>query len=156
MPLHKYTVRPGNLMDAPWCVEVAAYRSITEDAKRPELVNKERWYELSNLVDKEGVSFIALDGEERVGFLFGFITPHIFNDEYKTLTVFSWYILPEYRRTRVAALLLKNLEEEAKVAGVDRISFSLLNSESIKDSSLERLGYSKTEVCYSRDIKNGN
>lgn len=148
--MSRYTIRPYEMEDMVWVVEVASYRSITEEAKRPDLVNKERWYQIAKVICDSGIGFIALDGEKRVGMIGGLVSGNLFNPEMVKTTVITWYVLPEYRSTRVPSLLLKNMEEEARIAGKG-LTFSLFSSTKIKDSTLEKKGYLLTEMSYTKE-----
>ena len=147
-----YEIKPYELSDIVWAVEVAAYNSITQDAKREELVNLKRWYELGKIIDEHGIGFIAWKGEERVGMIGSLIAPNIFNPEIRTSTILVWYVLPEHRKSRASLLLFKEMEKESLIAA-DEMTFSLQADNLIKESTLDRLGFKKAEVAFSKKLK---
>lgn len=153
MQSHKITVRPGDYLDVPWAVEVGCYKSLTEDLKRPDLVNKPHWYELANTIIRDGISFVAEKDGELIGYIFGFLNKHMFNPEVISCSVISWYVLPEYRNTRASYLLIKNMEMEAKSANAESLCFLLPSDTNLKVNSLEKSGFKTTENVFSKTLK---
>lgn len=152
-----FVIKPYELSDIVWVVETASYRSIVEEANRPDLVNIRRWYEIAQLIDSHGIGFIVWKDEERVGMIGSLIFPNLFNPEIKTSTIVTWYVLPEYRKSRVSMMLFKAMEEESKLAA-DGMTFSLLSNNMIKERTLTKLGFELTESAFTKRFGelNGN
>lgn len=146
------TIRPYTEEDYEWTVETASYKSVVEEAKRPELVNKEQWYKVAKLIYDMGVGFIAEEDGNRIGMIGAVITKHIFNPAVTTSNVITWYILPEYRKSRAGYLLLKEMEKASALAA-DYMAFSLLSTESVKPSTLEKKGFHMQEIVYSKQLE---
>ena len=54
----------------------------------------------------EGASFVATDVNGHVGFIVGTLHPHLFNPDKLFLTSLLWWVTPESRGSRAAALLM--------------------------------------------------
>lgn len=147
----KFTVRPYELEDLPWTVELASYRSIVEEAKRPDLVNKPAWYQVAMKILNEGIGLIGECNGERVGMIGSLLIPHMFNPDIVTSSVVTWYVLPEFRKSRISVMLLNRMEERSKEES-DTLTFSLLGDNLIKNGPLEKRGMRLTEVAYTKQF----
>ena len=144
--LPKYTVEVLKDEDMQWFVETAAVNMMVEEANRPDLVNIENMYTLASMGAIAGTAFVAKVDGVNAGVIGGVITPNMFNPTIKTLAEVFWYVLPEYRQSRVGAMLLKEfIAQEWKA---DEISMSLLASSKLKQESLIKKGFRLVEYNF--------
>lgn len=145
-----------NDFDLVWGVEVAAVRMLTEEVKRPELVNREHLYNLVQKIIQDGTAIVAYNDEDKpVGCIAGVLVPNLFNPQINTLAEIIWYILPEYRGTRIAAMLLKRYTELAEEIA-DEATLSLLPSSNVNFRSLAKRGWKQEEFAFRREINGSN
>lgn len=149
---HKITVEPLKIEDMLWFAEVAAVRMLTEEVKRPELVNLNQIYGLSSKGMKEGTAFVAKSGYDCVGAIGAVLTPNIFNPDITTLAEVFWWVDPIYRNTRAGALLLKTLENRANEVA-DEMTLSLLSTSTINIKTLEKRGFQMGEFAFRKEIR---
>ena len=142
-----YKVRKANKDDSQWIIEVAAKRMVEDEYQRPELYNKSTMEALLNSCLDNGLVLLAEKDGERGGVIIGIVTNHPFNNEIKVLTELVWYILPEYRKSRMSVMLLDSYTKEAKGLA-DEATFSLLPTSNIKEESMQKRGYELMENGY--------
>lgn len=130
-----------------WFIETAAVNMLTDELKRPELIDLDRLYNLALKGMQDGTAFIAKQGSTYCGVIGGLLHENIFNPKYKTLTEIFWYVLPEYRNGRAGALLLKAFDNRAKEIADDS-TLCLLPSSEVNISSLEKRGYKLNEYAF--------
>lgn len=147
--MHK--VERLTLDDVVWFVEVAAVRMLTDELKRPELVNLENLYKLAMMGIEGGTAFIVKKDGVPVGALGAILTPNLFNPNVKTLAELFWYVLPEQRSSRAGYLLLKSFEERAKEVA-DECTMSLLPASDVAIKSMNKQGYYLCEFGYRKQI----
>ena len=142
-----YLVRKAREQDIKVIVEDLAKRMVEEEYGRPELYNKDTFYNIANIAVTQGVCFVVDKEGVLVGVLLGVVGPHPFNPQISVLTELVWYVNPEDRATRAAALLIKRyIKEGERVA--DEMTFSLLPTSPIKDSTMSKLGFVMKERGY--------
>lgn len=149
----KYEVRLVEPKDFPWCAEVAAIRMLTEEVGRPDFVDVPSLYLILNKMyaDKSGI--VALVDGEYAGAIGGYLHPSIFNPEIAVMAELIWYVLPEYRQSRVGAMLLKAFDEMTEASPAHEATLSLLNTSPIKHSSLEKKGFTVSEQAFRKIYK---
>jgi hypothetical protein len=108
---------------------------------------------LTNII-KEHVFLIAYrktDGE-RLGFVAGLLSPHLFNKEIIQLTELFWWVPEEYRRTGAGHILF---EEFLKVGVVeaDWVNFTLETNSPVKDEFLLRRGFKPQERSFILEVQ---
>lgn len=130
-----------------WFIETAAVNMLTDELKRPELIDLDRLYNLAIKGMQDGTAFIAKQGSTYCGVIGGLLHENIFNPKYKTLTEIFWYVLPEYRNGRAGALLLKAFDNRAKEIADDS-TLCLLPSSEVNISSLDKRGYKLNEYAF--------
>jgi hypothetical protein len=146
-PLPKITIELLTEQDAEWAARVAAARMIAEEVGRPELVNFDNLDLITATVISTGTALIAKVDGVCAGVVGGFLGPNVFNYNYTTLTEVIWYVLPEYRNTRVGLLLLKafmDLGEEK----ADETMFCLINTSPVKIQTMEKRGFQLCEFNF--------
>lgn len=136
-----------------WFVEVAAVRMLTDEVKRPELINMSQLYTLAVKGMEDGTAFIVKKGDDPVGALGALLVPNLFNPDLKTLAEIFWYVLPEYRHTRAGALLMMAFEDKAEDIA-DEATLSLLPSSTIGMDTLEKRGFFLGEFAFRKQIGN--
>lgn len=101
---------------------------------------------LPKLVD-EHVVLLAERGDERLGFIAGLRSPHLFNPAIMTLMELFWWVPEEHRGTR-AGLMLLNAFTEHGAATADWVSMSLEHNSPVREETLTRRGYRMKERAY--------
>lgn len=134
-----------------WFVNVACVRMLTEEVKRPELVNIDHLY---SLLDRT-MCLVALKEDIPIGATAFTITPNLYNPNIVSLVELFWYVLPEYRKTRAGFLLIKELENTASQIANDLI-ISILPHSDINIKSLEKRGYKLEEYALRKVINHGS
>src|SRR5690606_18928760 len=107
----KYTIETLTENDFIWSVEVAAIRMINEEVKRPELVYRPQLYTLVQKMLEDKTALIAKADGEPVGAVAGLLTTNPLNPNIITLAEIIWYVLPEYRKTRIGAMLINAYDD---------------------------------------------
>lgn len=144
----KITVRRAELQDMDWLVT----RFEKADKVYPIQIEIFSWeFVEQRLVDMmtNHVLLVAEQGEELIGYIGGYYAPHIFNPKISTLIQALWWVDEQRRGGRASYLLLKEFEKMGSVC--DLIWLSFHRDTNIKDSSMERLGYAKTEKWYLKE-----
>jgi len=83
-----------------------------------------------------------------IGFLAGEIVPYFFSRELLANQQL-WYVLPKYRGSRAALLLVKEFESWASDLGASEVCMATSSGPNY-DSLMEKLGYRKTGGVYKR------
>lgn len=143
----KYVVRRLDENTFDWFVNTAAVNMLTIELDREELVNLERINELSLKMMKEGTAFVVLSNNVPAGAISGIVVSNLYNPSVTTLTELFWYVLPEYRSTRVGFLLLKALEERAKEVA-NELTLSILPHSEVNIDTLEKRGFKFEELGF--------
>lgn len=87
------------------------------------------------------------DNETPMGFIAGFVTPHVFNPEITMLAESLWWVKPEFRGSRAGKALLMAFTEWGK-QNADWISFTLEHHSPVKDEVLLKRGFHLQEKTY--------
>lgn len=143
-------VQPLGLDNIEWFVEVAAVRMLTEELKRPELVNMNRLYELASKGAMDGTAWVATGFNGCIGALGGLITPNPFNPDIVTLAEMFWWVEPDFRESRAGYLLYKAFDKRAEQIA-DEATMSLLPSSTVHISSLEKRGFMMNEFGFRKE-----
>lgn len=144
---HKFEVSLLTIHDMVWFVEIAAVNMLTDELKRPELINLENLYLLADKGAQDGTAFIVKKDGINVGALGALLVPNVYNPNIRTLAEMFWYVLPEYRNTRAGLLLLKAYDERAKQIA-DECTLSLLTSSKVNIEGLAKRGFELQEFCF--------
>lgn len=94
---------------------------------------------------------VALEGEDRVGFIAGILAPHPYNGAIRQLTEAFWWVAPEYRGTRAGSLLLDAFIEEGKQRA-DWIVMTLEHDSPVHDRVLEKRGFKPKERSFLLEV----
>lgn len=150
--LHKFSVEVLTELDLSWFVETASVRMLTDELKRPELINLDALYALATKGMEGGTAFIVRKGYEPVGALGALLVPNIYNPNITTLAEMFWYVLPEYRDTRAGALLFSAFERKGEECA-DEAVLSLLGSSTINMKTLEKRGFLLGEFAFRKEYR---
>lgn len=124
---------------------------------------KKNGYQLSFKQDKFAQSFlsivnnpayyylIATKDDEAVGFFLGGIISPFFSDDVIAVEMF-WWVAEEFRGQNVAMPMLNMFETWAKQSGATQVNVSDLQNVKNLDNLYKRLGYSRSEVTYRKEI----
>ena len=143
-------VRDGVEGDIPRIVEMSKefwHSTIYDEELEPDsIIGMARMCMESGLM-----SVIEVSGRV-VGFACAVMGPLLASTKALAGSEIAWWVDPEFRAGRNGILLLRHIENSAKKAGIKYWNMAYMESsmpESIK-SMYERLGYTRTEVIYSR------
>lgn len=106
---------------------------------------------LGGMIQDHLVLVAAADGSERLGFIAGLITPHMYNPEIRVLCETFWWVAEEHRRSRAGLLLLNAFLAWGK-AHADWITFSLEQNSPMRAESLEKRGLHLHERSFLMEV----
>lgn len=89
--------------------------------------------------------------ETKLGFIGGFLTPHIFNPKLRVLCEVFWWVAEEHRGTRAGAMLLGAFLEYGETHA-DMITFSLEAKSPVNENTLLKRGFVFQEKNYIKEI----
>lgn len=146
-------IRKGTLADVPEIVRMsAAFYPTTHYAQWCDM-DEETVADLASSLIENHIFFVAEDGDRLVGMVGLFIIPFMFNRHATSAGEVVWWVDPEARGSRVAASLLQAVEAACRDAGADRIQMvHMPNSPPQAAALYEKLGYSRSEISYTKDI----
>lgn len=132
-----------------WLTDVAAKNMICDEASRPDLYNPAQVELICEKVIQDGTGLICVtDTGQYAGAVGGILTPHFMNPVKTLLFEIMWYVHPAHRLTRAPYLLMKGYRDMVAEKADEGI-FTILGTTPIKDSSLEKLGFTLQEKHYS-------
>lgn len=108
--------------------------------------NKESVENALYLLSEKGLGFLAIKNDKVVGLILGMWLPILWSGEI-VLQELAWWVEEEERNTSVGILLLKTFEDQANGS---KVVMSILPQTPIKEHTMNRLGYVKTEESYVR------
>ena len=91
-----------------------------------------------------------VDGET-VGFFLGVVFNPMFSDDIIAAEMF-WWIDKDHRGHKISIQMLNSFEDWSKKSGATQVNVSDLQSVKNLDKLYERLGYTKSEVTYRKDL----
>lgn len=141
-----YSVRVADYNDLPWILDDAGVKMIKDEVGQPELYNRQTLANVAIEGIKTETVFVGMKDEELVGVIGGVVVPHYLNQTKRTLAEIMWYVLPEFRETRVGLLLMKEYANKAKE--FDYATFSLLAGSPISDKTLNKFGFKLKERSF--------
>lgn len=150
MQSRKYTVELLQLEDIPWFVEVAGFQMLRDELQRPELYNQEHLYNLTYKAHLEKTAFVVKVDGECVGAIGGLLLPNMFNPLMTTLAELVWFVLPDYRHTRVGAMLIKAFDG---LNVSDETTLSLLPTSEVNVKTMEKIGFNLEEYGFRKRNK---
>ncbi len=101
-----------------------------------------------------GMSFVAEQDDQIVGFILGIIGPMWFVQRVRVAVELAWWVDPSYRNTTAGVRLLKAFENHATNMGVQYIAMSdlVVKGDTPVARLLGRMGYSVTERMHTKEI----
>lgn len=87
-----------------------------------------------------------------IGYIVGFHTPHLYNSKLSQLSELLWWVIPEYRSSKIGSMLLKEFTKIGKGLGCKWIMLNLNKDTKIKPSSLSRYGYKPADRTYLMEV----
>lgn len=151
--MSKYEIGIIDKEDFQWCAEVASVRMLTEEVKRPELVDVPTLYLICNKMYEDQSAIVAKVDGEYAGAIGGYLHPNILNPNIATMAEMMWYVLPEYRRSRVGAMLLNAYDKMIKESPAHDATLSLLHTSPVNFSSIEKKGFKVEEQAFRKIYK---
>lgn len=130
-----------------WFIETAAVNMLTDELKRPELINLDRIYSLAKKGMEDKAAFLAKHGDVYCGAIGGLLHGNLFNPDHLTLAEIFWYVLPQYRNGRAGYMLLQAFDKRASEIANDSV-LSLLSSSEININGLEKRGFKMAESSF--------
>lgn len=144
------TIEPVTIADFEWFIETAAVRMITEELKRPELVNIANLYTLGARGCESGTAWVAKKDGRNIGALGALLVPNVYNPDFMTLVEMFWWVDPEERNGRAGLMLLKAYDERAKEVAVES-TISLLGSSRVSIPTMEKKGWKLGELAFRKE-----
>ena len=101
-----------------------------------------------------GMSFVAEQDDQIVGFILGIIGPMWFVPRVRVAVELAWWVDPAYRTTSAGIRLLKAFEDHARNLNVQYIAMSdlVVQGDTPVARLLGRMGYSVTERMHTKEI----
>lgn len=107
-------VRQATNSDIPWIIsELKAFSSFY-GGKIPVFGNQEHMENLVETLIQTHVMLICDDNDTKLGFIGGFLGPHLFNPAIRVLTELCWWVPERHRGTKAGSLLLDAFQEFGK------------------------------------------
>jgi hypothetical protein len=146
----------ATLKDFPWILEQLEIQDEwycdSHGSKRRFFVDKEHMSWTLNSLLESGILLIARVGDERVGYIAGWVSPHPYNPEIKVATHASWWVSQDRRHTKAAIQLLLVFKSTAQALGCDKIIISLAPETPIREESMMRWGFIPSDRCYVMEV----
>jgi hypothetical protein len=141
-------VRPGTPEDIEWMLDQSELFSEFVGTKTSSFPGRaEGRAVLEAHMDQQPI-FIADRNGLPVGFIVAVIHPDYWNRKLVVLSELMWWVQPEYRASRAAALLLLAFEACAERIGADRWVLTLEAHSPLNTDALEKRGYRLQERSY--------
>ena len=150
--MHKYAVRPAQLEDIQWMLPQLENFSDFYGTHHQLFGTAESSAQVVQFMIEKHVVFVCERSDVGpIGFISGFVNPHIYNPDMNVLTEAWWWVLPEFRGTKAGLLLLNSFTEWGK-ENVDWITFALPHHSPANDACLLRRGYKLQEKTFLLEI----
>lgn len=157
------TIRRAKLEDLDWLIGQLRLFSAFYDSKKP-LFGDEKYVRegLTTMIDKHLV-LVAVHRADHldsrcgcteghpVGFIAGFLIPHVFNPAITCLSETFWWVQEEHRRSRAGYMLLKEFIEFGK-KNVDWILCTIEEHSPINPSALMNRGFKLKEQNFVMEV----
>lgn len=145
------TIRSASINDIDWVVlELKRFSEFFGTKK--ELFSDKNYARAGCLILIKGhVLYLAENESERIGFIAGLLTPHLFNPSIKILTELFWWVTEEHRGSRAGSLLLGEFVDYGK-RHADWIAFGLRNNTRVRDETLLNYGFQAYERSFLLEV----
>jgi GNAT superfamily N-acetyltransferase len=94
---------------------------------------------------------IAEKNSKRVGFVAGYLTPHLFNPTIKILNELFFWVIPEHRGEGIGTILMNDYIDFGK-KNAQWITFSFNRFTKVNEKSLLKRGFHLHESTYLQEI----
>ncbi len=145
-------VRKAATEDIEWCLgQLREFSAVygTKQPLFPEDLDHARTC-LSHFMSQHLVLVAERDGHP-VGFIAGFVTPHPFNPNIRTVTEQFWWVTPEARGSSAGLRLLDAFIREAE-ALADWVTISIEHGSPLNSRILEKRGFRPIDTQYLREV----
>lgn len=102
---------------------------------------------LTGFIERHLLLVAEKPGVGLVGFIAGYVTPHLFNPDVKVLAECWWWVTPEHRKTRAGLMLLDAYTEWGK-ANCDWVTMCIETVTPLNERCLLKRGYRLHERSY--------
>lgn len=137
------TVRYAKSDDFPWVL--SELKRFAEEAGEEHLFPSDSEFAMGFLSGLAGKHvFLVAEGDERMGFIAGALTPHYFNPNVTSLAEVFWWVSPEHRNSRAGLLLLTEYIRQGK-ARADIVCLTLKANSPVRETTLKRRGFQLSE-----------
>ncbi len=99
----------------------------------------------------QGLCWVSLKEDQIVGSLFAQEQFNMFSDKDKEIHLIGLYVKPEYRNSTSGGRLLIEFDREAQQRDIKITWVSLQHTSTIKNQSLQKLGYEVSEITYKKE-----
>jgi len=147
----KIEIRHAEQADFQWLCDQCLSFSEFFESQHQLFGGAEHREQLIESLIKYHLLLISWNGEERTGFIAGYVVPHLFNPKIETLTEILWWVSEEHRGSR-AGLMLFNAFMDWGRANVHWVTMSLEEKSPIKDSFLIKRGFKLKEKSYLLEV----
>ena len=146
------TTRKAQATDVDWLLGELKEFAVYIRTKKHSLFGDEEYSRKGLLgVIENHVMFIAVKGEERLGFIAGIKTPHLFNPKISILVEIFWWVSEKYRNTRAGLMLLNSFTEYGK-QNADLVTMALEAHSPVNDKTITKRGYHFHEKNYLMEV----
>lgn len=145
-------IRRATPEDVDWLIPQLRRFSSFFGSKKP-LFGDEEYARAGLLTLIEQHLFLLAEREDvgRMGFIAGYVLPHMFNPQIRLLAEAFWWVDEQYRGSRAGAQLLKAFMEWGE-ANVDWIQFSLEESSPVKEDAFLKRGFVLKERSFLKEV----
>ena len=145
-------IRPATPDDIPWLLsELKEFDKYYATKKK--LFGDENYVrEQVEKVMREHVFIIAEDDSDRVGFIAGIRQQHFYNPSITILVQLLWWVIPSYRYSLAARMLMDEFVEYGK-ENADWITFNMAAMTPINPKSLIRKGFKESDKVYLMEVE---
>ncbi len=146
-------VRPATLQDIDWiAAQLRVFSASYGTAKElfPDDEFARQW--LTKMIQDH--LLLVADGykaHERIGFICGVVTPHLYNPMIRVLAELFWWVTPEHRGGPAGARLLDEFIAWGKI-NADWITFGTMNDTQVKEAALTKRGFVLKEKSYLMEV----
>jgi GNAT superfamily N-acetyltransferase len=146
-------IRKATLADVPEIVRMSALFYPTTHYADWCAMDEATVADLASSLIEGHIFFVAEDAGQLVGMVGLFVCPFLFNRTEHFGCEVVWWVAPSARGSHVAASLLVAIEQPLRDAGATRVQMVHMPNSPPQASALyERLGYSQSEISYTKDI----
>lgn len=145
-----YTIRKAAVSDINYILSQLKEFSEFFDSKYS-LYDEESAPGILEMMINEHVFLLAFKDDEPVGFISGFVTPHLFNAKIKTLTETFWWVDKKHRGSRAGLILLNEFVKYGK-ENCHWIFMTLEKNSPVRDETFTRLGFIEKEKNFLLEV----